>query len=164
MGKLHHAQIQQMGMLQRGMADMLQHMSEMSTRAAAPQQINLQIQNEATVRHDGPMQPRKSVWELALLAWREFWASPINRLGLLATVSAGGYLLHKHMEHRWRMTEMQKRIDANFVLKANESLRQWKMTRYIHQDLPGSVAAEQAFSLVFFSTVLAHAAPLCVLR
>ena len=32
------------------MTDMLQHMSDMSTRAAAPQQINLQIQNEATVR------------------------------------------------------------------------------------------------------------------
>ena len=36
---------------------------------------HLRGQRAGEVRHDGPMQPRKSIWELSLLAWREFWAS-----------------------------------------------------------------------------------------
>ena len=49
-----------------------------------------EVQNNAVVHTDGSEKPQPMA-ELVLTAWREFWASPVNRATTLLVVGGCGY-------------------------------------------------------------------------
>lgn len=63
---------------------------------------------------------------------RRFFRSPFNRFCFYGTCGLGFYLWHQRLQHGWRMAEMQRRIDANFLLK----ISQW-----FSQNLNGGVGS-----------------------
>eukprot|EP00927_Polykrikos_kofoidii_P082971 TRINITY_DN8394_c0_g1_i2.p1 TRINITY_DN8394_c0_g1~~TRINITY_DN8394_c0_g1_i2.p1 ORF type:complete len:214 (+),score=28.86 TRINITY_DN8394_c0_g1_i2:63-644(+) len=44
-------------------------------------------------------------------------ASPMNRLCAFSVVALGMYMLHGHLEHKWRMAEYKRRRDVNLFLR-----------------------------------------------
>lgn len=54
-------------------------------------------------------------WDL-----KKFFRSPFNRFCLMGSVGFGFYMYQQHLNHQWRMSEMQRRIDANLVLKMSQ--------------------------------------------
>lgn len=54
-------------------------------------------------------------WDL-----KKFFRSPFNRMCLVGSVGFGFYVYQQHLSHQWRMNEMQRRIDANLVLKMSQ--------------------------------------------
>ncbi len=49
-------------------------------------------------------------WDL-----KKFFRSPFNRFCLMGSLGFGFYMYQQHLNHQWRMSEMQRRIDANLV-------------------------------------------------
>jgi hypothetical protein len=68
--------------------------------------------------------PRKK--EQTGAAWsefaRDFFASGFNRTCFFGATGVGLYLVYGFLQHRWQLEQMQKKIDANFVLKASQWL------------------------------------------
>jgi len=66
-----------------------------------------------------PEGPRK--WaDLALVVSagaREFLASPLNRFCLLSSLGVVFYIYQQHLQHKWRMRELQRVIDSNGFLR-----------------------------------------------
>mmetsp|Transcript_30686 Transcript_30686/g.56071 ORF Transcript_30686/g.56071 Transcript_30686/m.56071 type:complete len:187 (+) Transcript_30686:108-668(+) len=54
--------------------------------------------------------------------WADFIASPMNRFFLLGAGFMLVWLLHEREQHRWRMSEMQRRIDKNWALRVVQQL------------------------------------------
>mmetsp|Transcript_4711 Transcript_4711/g.6012 ORF Transcript_4711/g.6012 Transcript_4711/m.6012 type:complete len:168 (+) Transcript_4711:62-565(+) len=52
-----------------------------------------------------------------------FLASPLNRIFLFSTVGLSLYALHGHLNHTWRMEEMQRKMDANILYRVRGLLR-----------------------------------------
>eukprot|EP00403_Amphidinium_massartii_P038425 CAMPEP_0178439348 /NCGR_PEP_ID=MMETSP0689_2-20121128/36107_1 /TAXON_ID=160604 /ORGANISM="Amphidinium massartii, Strain CS-259" /LENGTH=156 /DNA_ID=CAMNT_0020061869 /DNA_START=31 /DNA_END=501 /DNA_ORIENTATION=+ len=46
-----------------------------------------------------------------------FLASPLNRIFLFSTVGLSLYALQGHLSHKWRMEEMQRKMDANILFR-----------------------------------------------
>eukprot|EP00928_Gymnodinium_smaydae_P056515 TRINITY_DN39887_c0_g1_i1.p1 TRINITY_DN39887_c0_g1~~TRINITY_DN39887_c0_g1_i1.p1 ORF type:complete len:198 (+),score=41.60 TRINITY_DN39887_c0_g1_i1:154-747(+) len=51
-----------------------------------------------------------------------FFSSRVNRLGLFTVIGLGLYMLQGHLQHRWRMAEYQRRIDANIFLRFSQMI------------------------------------------
>mmetsp|Transcript_65355 Transcript_65355/g.174154 ORF Transcript_65355/g.174154 Transcript_65355/m.174154 type:complete len:233 (-) Transcript_65355:40-738(-) len=47
-----------------------------------------------------------------------FWASPVNRICTMGVLGLALYIYHDSTQHRWRMQELQRRIDNNLFLWA----------------------------------------------
>mmetsp|Transcript_54919 Transcript_54919/g.141429 ORF Transcript_54919/g.141429 Transcript_54919/m.141429 type:complete len:194 (+) Transcript_54919:88-669(+) len=47
-------------------------------------------------------------------------ASPVNRLCLFSAVALGLYILQGQLQHKWRMAEMQRRLDANLFVRVTQ--------------------------------------------
>ncbi|CAE7034412.1 unnamed protein product [Symbiodinium natans] len=90
-------------------------------RAAAPQApVQLIIQNSSTVTTsqvpETPPEPPKMpqhMWELSRKDLVEFWMSPLNRICLLGLAGFLLWIYHGNTQHKWRMSELQRRIDSN---------------------------------------------------
>jgi hypothetical protein len=54
--------------------------------------------------------------------WCDFLASPMNRAVIFATVQLSLYFAHGYLHHRYRMAELQQRIDANTFLRFQQIL------------------------------------------
>ncbi|CAD7951262.1 unnamed protein product [Amoebophrya sp. A25] len=53
---------------------------------------------------------------------RSWWRSPLNRFCVYCAGGLGMYLLQQRMQHSWRLAEIQRRIDANIMLKMSQWL------------------------------------------
>eukprot|EP00392_Amoebophrya_sp_AT5.2_P000937 g939.t1 len=52
---------------------------------------------------------------------RYWWRSPLNKFCVYCGTGLALYLWQQRLQHSWRLSEIQRRIDANIVLK----LSQW---------------------------------------
>eukprot|EP00933_Yihiella_yeosuensis_P050166 TRINITY_DN4792_c0_g1_i1.p1 TRINITY_DN4792_c0_g1~~TRINITY_DN4792_c0_g1_i1.p1 ORF type:complete len:221 (-),score=36.51 TRINITY_DN4792_c0_g1_i1:346-1008(-) len=95
---------------------------------AAP--VQLIIQNSATVNSEqkvvntpppqppAPMRPPpRNAWEHFEHGLSEFWSSPLNRICVFGALTLVVYIYQGQSQHRWRMLEMQRRIDNNPFLR-----------------------------------------------
>mmetsp|Transcript_34630 Transcript_34630/g.52209 ORF Transcript_34630/g.52209 Transcript_34630/m.52209 type:complete len:183 (-) Transcript_34630:478-1026(-) len=64
-----------------------------------------------------PPPPPLTTWEGVRHFAVTFWASPTNKLFVLGAAGAVLYIIQAREQHRWRMAEMQRRIDANPFLR-----------------------------------------------
>mmetsp|Transcript_23024 Transcript_23024/g.52746 ORF Transcript_23024/g.52746 Transcript_23024/m.52746 type:complete len:164 (-) Transcript_23024:34-525(-) len=51
-----------------------------------------------------------------------FFASPTTRISVFSAIGLALYMLQGHLQHKWRMAEMQRRIDANLFLRLTQIL------------------------------------------
>mmetsp|Transcript_20039 Transcript_20039/g.56644 ORF Transcript_20039/g.56644 Transcript_20039/m.56644 type:complete len:176 (-) Transcript_20039:168-695(-) len=72
---------------------------------------------EAAPPPQQPPPPPESSWDTVRRVCKEIWASPSNRIFLLSTLGVALYIYQGREEHRWRMAEMQRRIDRNPLLR-----------------------------------------------
>mmetsp|Transcript_153591 Transcript_153591/g.492283 ORF Transcript_153591/g.492283 Transcript_153591/m.492283 type:complete len:191 (+) Transcript_153591:72-644(+) len=101
---------------------------------AAPSPLQVLIQNttsssteQQTINASPPPPPLPPApplhtWEGLRHFFKEFWASPFNRLFTLGALGAFIYIYQGRQQHRWRMAEMQRRIDSNPFLRFWNSL------------------------------------------
>ncbi|CAE7627266.1 unnamed protein product [Symbiodinium pilosum] len=83
--------------------------------------VQLIIQNSSTVTttqqpQEKPPQPPKmpqNMWELSRKDLVDFWTSPLNRICLLGLAGFLLWIYHDNSQHKWRMSELQRRIDQN---------------------------------------------------
>jgi len=78
-----------------------------------PQQII--INNVATTSSQSPR--KKKHWSDSLL---KFLESPVNRVAVFGLSGVGVYFVWTYFEHKWHMEEVQKKIDANILLRASQ--------------------------------------------
>lgn len=67
-------------------------------------------------------EPPKRGWESRQKDLTAFISSPMNRIFILGFLGMVYYVYHGHTQHRWRMTEMQRRIDGNIFLSMVQKL------------------------------------------
>eukprot|EP00931_Biecheleriopsis_adriatica_P108557 TRINITY_DN82888_c0_g1_i1.p1 TRINITY_DN82888_c0_g1~~TRINITY_DN82888_c0_g1_i1.p1 ORF type:complete len:194 (+),score=35.76 TRINITY_DN82888_c0_g1_i1:31-612(+) len=93
---------------------------------SAPVQII--VQNSSTVNAEQkvespppppPPPPRmpQRVWDLSRQDLADFWASPLNRICVLGMATLVFYIYQGNSQHKWRMSELQRRIDGNPFLR-----------------------------------------------
>ncbi|CAE7393158.1 unnamed protein product [Symbiodinium sp. CCMP2456] len=96
--------------------------ASMPQRPAAPQApVQLIIQNSSSVTTsqqvpEMPPEPPKMpqhMWELSRKDLVDFWASPLNRVCLLGLAGFLLWIYHDNTQHKWRMSQLQQRIDSN---------------------------------------------------
>mmetsp|Transcript_15397 Transcript_15397/g.26945 ORF Transcript_15397/g.26945 Transcript_15397/m.26945 type:complete len:196 (+) Transcript_15397:79-666(+) len=104
-----------------------------SSAPSAPP-IQLILQNNSTVHAEQQVQSAppvstepqrplpKSIWELSRQDVADFWASPLNRICVFGVAGLLFYLYQGHSHHRWRMSELQRRIDNNIFLRTMNQL------------------------------------------
>ncbi|CAE7236454.1 unnamed protein product [Symbiodinium microadriaticum] len=89
---------------------------------AAPQApVQLIIQNSSSVTTsqqvpEMPPEPPKMpqhMWQLSRKDLVDFWASPLNRVCLLGLAGFLLWIYHDNTQHKWRMSQLQQRIDSN---------------------------------------------------
>mmetsp|Transcript_10991 Transcript_10991/g.25103 ORF Transcript_10991/g.25103 Transcript_10991/m.25103 type:complete len:187 (+) Transcript_10991:92-652(+) len=103
---------------------------EVSNRLAAQIQhptmpVQLIIQNHSSANSDQkvmnvtptPEQRSADFRESVTQAWSSFVASPINRFFLLGAGFMLVWMFHERSQHRWRMAELQRRIESNIALR-----------------------------------------------
>ena len=99
------------------------HMKPESKENAQPQQIIINNVSTAQTRVDDSNRG-KGKQNGPMHAWsefaREFFASGFNRTCFFGATGVGLYLIYGFLQHRWHMEAMQKKIDANFLLKASQ--------------------------------------------
>jgi len=109
---------------QRVRAELAAAVQQQQQPAPQQQPMQLIINNhaESTCKQQAtPVQPRQETKEVQI-GVRELLTSPMNRFMLFSVVGLGLYFLHGHLQHKWRMDEMQRRIDANLFLRITRLL------------------------------------------
>jgi len=92
------------------------------TSQQQPMQLIINNHAESTCKQEAaPVQPRPETKEVQS-GVKELLASPISRFMLFSVLGLGLYFLHGHLQHRWRMEEMHRRIDANLFLRITRLL------------------------------------------
>ncbi len=81
-----------------------------------PQQIIINNVAASSV----PKENRKKSSSSVLEHFREFMQSPLNRVAVFGLTGAGVWLLWGYLEHKWHMEAVQKKIDANLLLRASQ--------------------------------------------
>lgn len=87
-----------------------------------PMQLIINNRSEATVQQSAPEPSPPGPHETWMELLSTFLASPVNRVGLLTVVGLGLYIYQGHLNHKWRMAEMQRRIDANPFLRLSKMI------------------------------------------
>merc|ERR1719265_1812720 len=105
---------------------------QLASSSAAPRQqpiqimVNNQVEAHSTqqVTAPSPAPPPEPPREPhnALEAIGMFFSSPMNRLGLFSAIGIALYILQGRLSHRWRMEEMQRRVDANLFLRFTQAM------------------------------------------
>ncbi|CAD7947657.1 unnamed protein product [Amoebophrya sp. A120] len=99
--------------------------------SAAQRQQPIIIQNHASSNVENtapPPQPQNSslfhsgLLETFLVDLRSWWRSPLNKFCVYCGMGLGLYLWQQRLQHSWRLSEIQRRIDANIVLKVSQWL------------------------------------------
>lgn len=93
--------------------------------AATQSPVQIVVENCSSVRADQTLQHQESqplpvanteLW------WQKFLASPANRFVIFTTVQLSLYFAHGYLSHRYRLSELQHRIDANAFLRFQQIL------------------------------------------
>lgn len=106
-------------------------LQQSSPPSLAPPPLQLIIQNSATSNATQkvvnaapapappPPPPLPKIWTFrdAYCGVLDFLQSPLNKLFLFSSVGMVLWIWHGHSRHKWRMGEMQRRIDANPFLR-----------------------------------------------
>lgn len=109
---------------QRVSAELAAAAQQQQQTVSEQQPMQLIINNHAessSKQQAAPTQPRQERKEVQSDV-RELLASPINRCMLFSVLGLGLYMLHGHLQHKWRIVEMQRRIDANLFLRITRLL------------------------------------------
>eukprot|EP00933_Yihiella_yeosuensis_P032953 TRINITY_DN26631_c3_g1_i1.p2 TRINITY_DN26631_c3_g1~~TRINITY_DN26631_c3_g1_i1.p2 ORF type:complete len:160 (-),score=29.98 TRINITY_DN26631_c3_g1_i1:138-617(-) len=87
--------------------------------AARPMQFIINNSTQANVSQnvESTTPPPQQVPSQNEEGLKSFLAKPLNRFCIFAAVGIGLYMLQGHLSHKWRMLEMQKRIDADIFLR-----------------------------------------------
>ncbi|CAE8650175.1 unnamed protein product [Polarella glacialis] len=96
-----------------------------SSTPVAPVQFIIQNTSSATstqkvVNTAPPPEPSQRPPRKFTGSWEdleEFWTSPLNRICVFGVLGLVCYIYHGHSQHRWRMLELQRRIDSNPFLR-----------------------------------------------
>jgi hypothetical protein len=99
-------------------ADLTTALRPEAQKPMAPQQII--INNVATSGNsESPKKGKKSrnSW---LENFRLFMESPVNRFAVIGFSGVGIWLVWSYLEHKWHMEAVQKKIDANILLRASQ--------------------------------------------
>merc|ERR1740121_3315773 len=104
-----------------------QHPPAQTQSSAPPVQVVIRNTTSSTSQNQTIAQPPapapqpvvvpKTGWAAVSHVLQEFWASPANRIFLLTSLGAVLYIYQGQAHHRWRMDEMQRRIDRNPFLR-----------------------------------------------
>jgi hypothetical protein len=87
-----------------------------------PQQIIINNISKSEVKSRGESDKKvSSEWADA---FREFWQSKLNRVIVLTTITVGGVIFYEYLQHKWELEEMEKRVEANLLLKGARWLTQ----------------------------------------
>lgn len=105
------------------LVDLCQAMQRSSVEKEKPQQII--INNVSASQSRGEDSKRlKQDDRSSLVVWAEFgktfFQSGFNRVCFFGTAGMGLYLAYGYLSHKWEMEAMQKRIDANLLLRASQ--------------------------------------------
>ncbi|CAE8704297.1 unnamed protein product, partial [Polarella glacialis] len=95
--------------------------------AAAAPPVQFIIQNTSSVTSEqqvvntpcAPEPPRRPPRQFTG-SWEdleEFWADPLNRVFVLGSLGLVLYICHGQGQHKWRMAQLQRRIDGNPFLR-----------------------------------------------
>jgi len=106
------------------------HVAQQQPRAA-PMQLIINNHSEAnsdqrTVNQapaaapPPPPPPARRDWDEAQKTLASFLASPFNRLCLFSALGLALYVLQGQLSHKWRMAELQRKIDANIFLRLTQ--------------------------------------------
>ncbi len=93
--------------------DIVADLTSVLAKEQTPPQII--INNVATTGSQSPR--RKDNWTDSV--WK-FLESPVNRVAVFGLSGVGVYLVWTYLEHKWHMEEVQKKIDANILLRASQ--------------------------------------------
>ncbi len=66
--------------------------------------------------------PRRSAFEVIADTINTFFSNGFNRVCFCLVSGIGTYVVWSFYQHKWRMAELQKRIDANFLLRGTQWL------------------------------------------
>jgi hypothetical protein len=97
----------------------------MSTmRDKEPQQIIINNMSTSQTKVDNrdakDGRSSKSSAEVVAETVKIFFASPFNRVCFFAASGASLYLVWGYLHHKWEMEAIQKKIDANFLMRASQ--------------------------------------------
>jgi hypothetical protein len=71
----------------------------------------------------GPSEPaRRPSMEIIGDMFNTFFSSNLNRICFAGMCGVGVYIYWSYLDHKWRMDEVQRRIDSNFLLRINQWL------------------------------------------
>ncbi|KAF4691310.1 hypothetical protein FOZ60_015848 [Perkinsus olseni] len=65
---------------------------------------------------DPPERPKSSI-EVLADSFNRFFESPFNKVCFVGISSVSLYLVYNYYTHKWREEELQRKIDANFLLR-----------------------------------------------
>ncbi|KAF4740055.1 hypothetical protein FOZ63_024529 [Perkinsus olseni] len=65
---------------------------------------------------DPPERPKSSI-EVLADSFNRFFESPFNKVCFVGITSVSLYLVYNYYTHKWREEELQRKIDANFLLR-----------------------------------------------
>mmetsp|Transcript_15632 Transcript_15632/g.15418 ORF Transcript_15632/g.15418 Transcript_15632/m.15418 type:complete len:244 (+) Transcript_15632:14-745(+) len=89
------------------------------------------MMNSNTDNDAGRMPPKSSI-EILADSINRFFESPFNKACFLGITSVSLYLVYGYYTHKWREEEMQRKIDANFLLRAT----QWAFNEDVRHERP----------------------------
>lgn len=101
-------------------------------REKEPQQIIINNMSTAQTRVEDRKEG-KSRGSVEVLAetLKVFFASPFNRVCFFTASGATLYLAWGYLHHKWEMEAIQKKIDANFLMRASQWLFDEQKTRNV---------------------------------
>jgi len=88
-----------------------------------PQQIIINNMSTAQTRVDDrgkDLRGSKGSVEVIAETVKVFFSSPFNRVCFFAASGASLYLVWGYLHHKWEMEALQKKIDANFLMRASQ--------------------------------------------
>jgi len=90
-------------------------------REKEPQQIIINNMSTAQSRvEERESKATKGSVEVVAETVKVFFASPFNRVCFFAASGVTLYLTWGYMHHKWEMEALQKKIDANFLMRASQ--------------------------------------------
>ncbi|KAF4669599.1 choline dehydrogenase 7 [Perkinsus chesapeaki] len=78
------------------------------------------MMNSSSGENDTPPRPKSSI-EILADSVNRFFESPFNKACFVGITGVGLYLIYNYYTHKWREEELQRKIDANFLLSLIEA-------------------------------------------
>lgn len=113
--------------MKRMLTSLVENLDRRPSAPAPPIYIQNNLNSEQLVKQEVQQtEPhvalRPSFWDSSSEFLSKFFGSSFNRFCLFTSCGIGLCIVYGHYQHKWRMAEMQKRIDANFFLRMTQVL------------------------------------------